>query len=162
MTWEPTETATLMFVRTGGKVLLIRKLKGMGKGLINGPGGRIEKNETPEQGAVRETQEELHVTPKDIQKAGELWFQFTDEYSLRCHVFTARGYEGTPASTDEAIPLWWEEDDMPYGQMWADDRIWYPLMVEGRNFVGRFLFAGDIMLGCEMDVSGPCEPARRL
>jgi 8-oxo-dGTP diphosphatase len=38
-TWKPRETATLMFVRMDGMVLLIRKLKGMGAGLINAPAG---------------------------------------------------------------------------------------------------------------------------
>ena len=33
-TWTPRETATLMFVRMDGMVLLIRKLMGMGAGLL--------------------------------------------------------------------------------------------------------------------------------
>ena len=36
--------------------------------------------------------------------------------------------------------------------MWADDRVWLPLMLAGRTFTGRFLFDGDTMLGCEMEV----------
>ena len=32
--WRPRETATLMFIRMDGMVLLIRKLQGMGAGLI--------------------------------------------------------------------------------------------------------------------------------
>ena len=79
-TWTPRETATLMFVRMDGMVLLIRKLMGMGAGLINAPGGRVDPGETPEQGAVREAQEELHVTPIGVRKAGELAFQFKDGY----------------------------------------------------------------------------------
>ena len=88
-TWTPRETATLMFVRMDGMVLLIRKLMGMGAGLINAPGGRVDPGETPEQGAIREAQEELHVTPIGGREAGVLAFQFKDGYSLRCHVFTA-------------------------------------------------------------------------
>lgn len=151
--WQPKETATLMFIRMDGMVLLIRKLQGMGAGLINAPGGRVEKGETPEAGAVRETQEELCVTPRNIKKAGELWFQFESGYSLLCHVYTGSDYTGTPTETPEAIPLWFDEREVPYGQMWADDRLWYPLMMEDRYFVGRFLFDDDVMLGCEMDVA---------
>ena len=151
-TWAPRETATLMFVRMDGMVLLIRKLKGMGAGLINAPGGRVDPGETPEQGATREAQEELHVTPVGVKEAGVLAFQFTDGYSLRCHVYTATSYEGVPTQTEEAIPLWIDEREMPYSQMWADDRIWYPLVMGGRRFSGRFLFDESIMLGCEMDV----------
>ncbi len=156
--WKPRETATLMFIRMDGMVLLIRKLKGMGAGLINAPGGRVDPGETPEQGAIREAQEELHVTPYDPHEAGVLEFEFTDGYSLRCHVYTATSYDGVPTETIEAIPLWIDEREMPYGQMWADDRLWYPLVLAGRKFRGRFLFDDEQMLGCELDVE-PAAPA---
>ena len=32
-------------------------------------------------------------------------------------------------------------------RMWADDRLWFPLMLAGQSFQGRFLFDGDILLG---------------
>lgn len=152
--WKPLETATLMFVRMDGMVLLIRKLKGMGKGLLNGPGGRVDPGETPAEGAVREAEEELQIRAIDVKEAGILNFQFTSGYSLRCHVFTAANYDGTPSQTPEAIPLWVDEREMPYGQMWADDRIWYPLILQGRYFEGRFLFDEGNLVGCEMDIEG--------
>ncbi|MBT4161861.1 MAG: NUDIX hydrolase, partial [Gammaproteobacteria bacterium] len=40
--WEPEEVATLLFVVRDGRVLLIRKKRGLGAGKINGPGGRLE------------------------------------------------------------------------------------------------------------------------
>jgi 8-oxo-dGTP diphosphatase len=156
--WQPVETATLIFVRTGGMVLLIRKRKGMGAGLLNAPGGRVDPGETPVEGAVREAREEVCITPLDPREAGVLNFRFTSGYSLRCHVFTASAYTGTPETTPEAIPLWMDEREMPYSQMWADDRIWYPLVLQNRHFTGRFLFDGAIMLGCELDVDPPSPP----
>ena len=62
--WKPGVLATLMFIidEPRGRVLLIRKKRGLGAGKINGPGGKLDPGETPEQCAVRETQEELHVT----------------------------------------------------------------------------------------------------
>ena len=57
--WQPTELATLCFVIRDGQILLIHKKRGLGAGKINGPGGRIESGETAEQGAIRETQEEV-------------------------------------------------------------------------------------------------------
>jgi 8-oxo-dGTP diphosphatase len=38
--------------------------------------------------------------------------------------------------------------------MWADDRVWLPLLLAGRRFSGRFLFDGDAMLGYDVE-SGP-------
>ena len=66
--------ATLMFIREGNDVLLMQKLRGIGAGKINAPGGKIESGETPLEGAIRETEEELLVTPLKPRKMGELFF----------------------------------------------------------------------------------------
>lgn len=149
-TWQPRETATLIFVVKDGRILLIRKKRGLGAGKINGPGGRIDPGETAVQGAVREAQEELHITPISPSLAGELLFQFVDGYALHGYVFKSTDFEGTPTETDEAAPLWVPLDQIPYTEMWADDQYWLPAMLEGRPFVGRFLFDGDAMLGYDL------------
>lgn len=152
--WQPTERATLLFVIRDGEVLLIRKKTGLGAGKINGPGGRIGADETDEAGAVREVEEELAITPTGVRKAGELFFQFTDGYALHGSVFTAAGFIGTPTETPEAAPLWFPVDAVPFGEMWADDRLWFPLMLAGRPFRGWFVFEGDAMLDARV-VPGP-------
>jgi len=102
--WKPTENAVLTFIEEGDKLLLIHKKRGLGAGLYNAPGGRIDPGETPLQAAIRETEEEVCVTPSHLKKAGVLDFAFTDGYSLHCHVFKTQTYVGTPAETDEATP----------------------------------------------------------
>jgi 8-oxo-dGTP diphosphatase len=149
--WQPKERATLLFVRRDDRVLLIHKKKGLGAGKLNGPGGRLEAGETPRQAAIREVKEEVCVTPTGVKPAGELLFQFVDGHSIHGYVFTATGCRGTPRETDEAIPVWAPVDALPYHRMWADDRVWMPLVLAGRSFTGRFLFDGDQMLGCDMD-----------
>ena len=160
-TWQPQQRATLLFVIRGGRILLIRKKKGLGAGKINGPGGRIDDGETPRQGAIREIGEELGVRPVDVRPSGQLSFQFVDGLSLHVHVFTATGFRGTLQETDEAEPLWFPVDRLPYEQMWADDAHWVPLMLQGKRFQGRFTFDGDRMLDHQLeadpDVSSPSE-----
>ena len=148
--WRPVERATLLFVIKDGQALLIRKKRGLGAGKINGPGGRLDPGETPEMCAVREVQEELRVTPTGVRSAGELLFQFADGHSIHGYVFTATDCLGSPQETDEAVPQWTPLDKIPYAEMWADDRIWIPLMIEKRPFRGRFLFDGDAMLGYDL------------
>ena len=149
-TWKPKERATLLFVIRDGQVLLIHKKRGLGAGKINGPGGRLDPGETPEACAVREVEEELCVTPTGLKAAGELKFQFADGHSIHGYVFTATGCSGEPKETDEAVPLWTPLDRIPFERMWADDRIWIPLMLAGQPFTGRFLFNKDAMLGYEI------------
>ena len=153
-TWVPQKNATLMFVVEPDRVLLIRKKRGLGAGKINAPGGHIDAGETPLQAAIRETQEELHVTPIDPVEYGTLAFQFVDGLSLFVHAFRADQHTGTPTETDEATPHWFSPDAIPFDDMWADDRVWLPHLLSRRSFKGRFLFDGDTMLGHHLDVDG--------
>ncbi len=158
--WQAHDIATLMFVIRGGEVLLIRKLRGLGKGKINAPGGRQEAGETLLEAAVRETREEVGVVPLAPRLRGDLRFEFVDGYRLECHVFSADGCEGDARASDEAIPLWTPLASIPYGEMWADDALWLPLMLSGRTpFSGRFVFEGDLM---HDHVLGAHDPAAAL
>jgi 8-oxo-dGTP diphosphatase len=145
-TWEPRERATLCFLIQDGQILLIRKKRGLGAGKINGPGGRIEPGEEPHECAVRETSEEVGLTPRNVQNRGELHFQFADGYSLHCAVFVAHEFTGELIETDEALPIWTPLDSIPYDQMWADDIHWLPGVIAGGTFRGYFHFDGEKML----------------
>jgi 8-oxo-dGTP diphosphatase len=151
-TWRAQDPATLVFVVKDGRVLLIRKKRGLGAGKINGPGGRLEDGETPEECALREVREELRVTPLDLRYAGENRFQFVDGYSIHAYVFLAPDVDGEPSETDEAVPLWTPVDDLPWDEMWEDDHLWLPLALDGIGFSGRYVFDGDTMLDHEVEI----------
>jgi len=154
--WQAVDKATLLFVVQNGKVLLIRKKRGLGAGKINGPGGKLDPFETAHQCAIREVQEELCISVNDALDVGRLRFQFIDAYSIDVQVFVATQFTGTPTETDEAIPLWFALDDVPYDEMWADDCIWLPRILAatdklggeqlGERIDGRFIFDGDRLL----------------
>jgi 8-oxo-dGTP diphosphatase len=157
--WKVTDTATLLFVVRGGEVLLIRKKRGLGAGKINAPGGRLEAGESPRECALRETQEEVGVIPTGVRERGELRFQFVDGYALHCHVFSADGCTGAAIETDEATPQWVSLAAIPYSEMWADDRLWLPMMLSGRTpFSGRFIFDGDTMVDHVIEARDPAAP----
>lgn len=151
--WRATDLATLVFVIDDGRILLIRKKRGLGAGKINGPGGRLDEGEGPMDCAVREVQEELLTTPTGVEPLGQLRFQFVDGYAIHVHVFRASGHEGEPRETDEATPIWTDLGAIPYDEMWADDRVWLPVLIEGRRFDGRFVFDGDRMLDFVLEVA---------
>jgi 8-oxo-dGTP diphosphatase len=144
--WTPRERANLCFILKNRQLLLIRKKRGLGAGKINAPGGKIEPGETALESAIRETQEEVGVTPLGVEKSGELFFQFADGYSLHCTVFLASDLEGDLVETAEAAPFWVHCEAVPYEEMWEDDQYWLPAMLEGKTFVGYFTFDGDRML----------------
>jgi len=151
--WKPREKGTLCFIIENGKILLIEKKRGLGAGKVNGPGGRIEVGETAEQGAIRETQEEVGLTPTGMEWAGELSFQFRDGYSLHVELYRASGWTGELCETDEAKPFWCSTSEIPYGRMWADDEQWMPRLLAGEKFRGWFEFDGDRMEWFRMEVA---------
>jgi 8-oxo-dGTP diphosphatase len=151
--WEPSETAVLCYVISDGQVLLINKKTGLGKGLVNAPGGRIEEGESPAEAAVRELQEEVGITPIEPYEVGRLSFLFTNGFSLSGRVFFAERYRGEPRESDEADPFWVPIDKIPYEKMWEDDRVWLPKALAGSYIEGRFIFEEEKMLSMKIDES---------
>ena len=39
-------------------------------------------------------------------------------------------------------PQWFSLKDIPFHKMWPDDKLWFPLLLEGKKFSGYFLFEG--------------------
>ena len=144
--WEGEMLATILFVIKDGRILLIEKKRGLGAGKINGPGGKIDPGETALEAAIRETQEELMITPHAPRKLGELRFSMSDCPDILCHVYRADDFSGTPTETDEAVPVWTALDAIPYHRMWEDDRHWLPLLLNRQSFLGRFVFDEDRLL----------------
>lgn len=151
--WKPTEYATLCFIMRDSRILLIRKKRGLGGGKINGPGGRLEAGETAMEAAIRETREEIGVTPTGVEEVGVLFFQFLDGYKLHVAVFAASGSEGDLIETDEATPIWTDIDSIPYNEMWQDDPYWLPLVIDRQRFRGFFVFDNDQLLSHRVDVT---------
>tara|TARA_Y100001970_G_scaffold193333_1_gene234959 strand:+ start:264 stop:758 length:495 start_codon:yes stop_codon:yes gene_type:complete len=145
-TWIPEETATLMFITMKNQVLLIHKKRGLGAGKINGPGGKIEHGETPLECAIRETNEELMINPLNVEPAGELFFHAEDMPRIHGYIFVATDFEGTPQETEEAIPIWFPIDDLPFDKMWDDDRLWLTQILNGQFVRGRFTFEAEKLL----------------
>lgn len=152
--WKAAEEAVLCCIRDKPtqQLLLIHKKRGLGAGLINMPGGRIEPGETAVEAAVRETREEVDLVVEKLAHRGDLYFQFTDGHSIRCFVFETQHWSGEPMETREAAPFWCSEKDIPYDRMWVDDSWWLPHLLAECRFQGRFVFDGYKMLSMSMDV----------
>ena len=143
----------LLFVVRGGEALLIHKKRGLGAGKINAPGGRIEPGEIARGGGdPRDARGGLRRRPRPRRRRGHLRFQFTDGYALARATFSPP----TPARASRTRPTRPSRSGLrstriPFDAMWADDRLWIPLMLAGRPFRGRFVFDGERMLDHEME-----------
>ena len=153
--WRPVNDAVLCFViresEQGKEVLLIHKKRGLGKGKINGPGGKLEVNEDFVDAAIRETKEEVGITPSNPKAMANLDFVFADGYSLSVRVFIATEHSGDATESDEATPFWCPLEDIPFERMWSDDRLWLGQVLSGASMSGRFVFDDDAMLWGEVE-----------
>ena len=159
-TWKAEMRATEVLVVRDGQILLIRKKRGLGAGKINGPGGRLEPDESVEACGVREVQEELCVTPTGVVWMADHRVQFVDGLTIHLDVFRADDIRGVPTETAEAEPHWFALDQIPYHEMWADTRLWIPWLLADRRCSGRFVFDGDTLLDHALrptDRTGPSE-----
>jgi len=150
--WVPQELTTLMFVVSDGHIVLMRKKRGLGAGKINGPGGRLEGDESALACAIRETREELLIEPRDVTSAGELSPPAEDHPRIPCSLPVATRYDGTPTETDEAIPLVLPVDAIPYDEMWPDNRYWLPMIIAGERVRGYSIFARQQLVDHHIDV----------
>lgn len=148
---------TLLFLRSEGRILLAMKKRRFGVGKWNGVGGKVEAGETYEQAAIRECQEEIGVTPKKIALRGELHFFDLPDVEHYCHIYVAYEWEGEPVETEEMRPKWFNEQDIPYDQMWPDDILWMPKFLNNIPFKGTVVIEDDNVKQCEINEVGSLE-----
>ncbi len=140
---------TLLVIRKNGKILLAKKKRGFGAGKFNGVGGKLEANETPDQAMIRETKEEINIVPLNFCRVGYIEYNeiMKGERSLVCmHLYLASDYIGEPQESEEVVPAWFDENNLPWSQMLGDDIYWYKYMLAGKKFKAKFVFDDDFNL----------------
>lgn len=141
---HPDIRRTLLLLTRDDEVLLAMKKRGFGEGLWNGVGGKIEAGETIEQAMVRETEEEIGVTPLNWTKVAELDFlqdaDAPEPWHMYVHAYTCDAWNGEPRESEEMRPQWFKTDAIPYHQMWDDDKFWLQHALKGEKLRGHFVF----------------------
>lgn len=127
---------TLGHIINRDKLLLKEATRGVSKGKWNGPGGKIDKGETPLDCIVREAYEETGITMVKPFYHGRLFFYMNGKRSLTFlgYLFSTRKFKGKLRSTEEGKVKWVKIKDIPYEKMWDDDKYWIELMLHGKKF----------------------------
>ena len=131
------KVATLAIIRQQDKVLLGLKKKGeIGTQTYNGPGGKVEPNETPLQCVIRETDEELGITldAESLEHIAIITFFAAGVPDFEVHVYLTSHFSGTPIETVDMIPEWFSVDNLPLDRMLESDHEWFSKAVAGEEF----------------------------
>ena len=136
--------ATLCLITAPGRILLGYKKRGLGKGLWNGFGGKLEPGESAKMAAERELYEEAGISSDSLLLCGKLFFSFDEDSQvpqlIEGFVYRSAEYKGEPVETEEMQPQWFALDQIPYEKMWDDDILWFPLFLKGICFLAYFHF----------------------
>ena len=136
---------TLCYPILEGRVLLAIKKRDFGKGKWNGPGGKVQPGESAEQAVIRETEEEAGVRVQRVEAVGtiESVFEAHPDWNNTCEVFVSHDLVGEAHETEEMRPQWFAFEDVPYDQMWEDDRHWLDKVLRGGRVSKRFYYDGE-------------------
>ncbi len=137
--------STLCFLDNGDKILLAMKKRGFGVGKWNGVGGKYDKEKGDKNivdTAIRETKEEIGVLADNLEKVAVLNFDFPykKEWNQSVHVFLAKSWLGDVSESEEMLPRWFKKNDLPYKEMWDDDKYWLHHVFSGKKMLANFVF----------------------
>ena len=94
-----------------------------------------------------------------MKERGILEFTFENGDHLVGHLFSAHTFIGSPQETEEMKPLWFDITEIPYSDMWPDDKLWLPLLLAGKNLQAKFHFKdNDVMLSHAIQQIPPVTP----
>lgn len=132
---------TLGFIVKDNKILLGHKKRGFGKGKWAGFGGKLKTGETIDNGMKREFKEESGLDIKKMTKAGiaEFMFLVSNEH-LFVHIYNITEYAGEVTESDEMKPKWFKIIDIPFDEMWPDNKLWIPYFLANEKFYGNFSY----------------------
>lgn len=145
--------ATVCFLSQRGKILLQKRPSHLRwAGRLNGPGGKIDSDETPVEAVTREVEEETALRLRSARSHGTLLLYFGNE-QLLVHVFSSADFSGRTRGSEGAL-RWYSSSAPPFDRMWPDQRHWLPLVLAGARIDGTCSYdeAGANLRSCTFKV----------
>ena len=138
----PTATLSIVKDKQNNRFLMIKHERGINKGFVNFPGGKLEPDETLEQCVRRETLEETGITVLNPKKVGYVEFPSMDFY---VHIFYSTEFTGEISGRAGEIQkaFWQDANHIPFDLMREADRVFLPRILSGENIKMRFNYDSD-------------------
>lgn len=147
--------ATLCYVRSNGKTLMIHRTKkdnDIHADKWNGLGGKLESGETPQECAIREVREESGLIVKNLVMKGILTFPLFDAIQdWYAFVFVVDDFAGKLIESPEGDLHWIDDEELYKLNLWEGDRVFLPWLEGDRFFSAKFLYHNGDYIGHEVD-----------
>ena len=127
---------TLCYLEKDGKYLMLHRTareQDVNKDKWIGVGGHFEEGESPEECLLREVKEETGYTLTSWRFRGIVTFCTETLCEYMC-LYTADGFEGTPAACDEGTLEWVPKEKALTLNIWEGDKIFFYLLSEEHPF----------------------------
>jgi ADP-ribose pyrophosphatase YjhB (NUDIX family) len=133
---------TICHMIKNGTILLIKEETGVNKGKWNAPSGEVAAGEKPEKSAIRNVfqQTGLYVNKALHHGTIRLFLNGKVEYSYKLHVFSSKVFTGNVKPNVAGETRWFNASEIPFYEMWADDKYWMNLILQGKKFDADFFF----------------------
>ena len=109
-----------------------KKENDLNEGKWIGVGGHIEKGETKEDTLKREIKEETNLDIQSFTYHGEIIFK-NDDYEEVMYLYTSDDFLGEMKPCDEGELHWVKKTDIMYLNLWEGDKVFLPLLIEGKK-----------------------------
>lgn len=146
---------TLCYIERGDEYLLLHRVKkenDLNRDKWIGLGGKMEADESPEEGMLREVREETGLTLTSWRYRGIVTFvsdMWEGEYM---HLFTADAFTGEVGVCDEGVLEWIRKADFAALPQWEGDKIFLRLLEEGAPFFSlKLCYTGEKLTAAALD-----------
>ena len=136
---SPKELAICHVIKNG-TLLLIKGEEGINKGKWNAPSGELASSEKPEKAAMRHAFQQTGLYVNKVVRHGtiRLFLNGKVEYDYKMHVYSTKLFSGDLKPNIKGEARWFNANDLPFYEMWADDKYWVNLVLEGKKFDADF------------------------
>ena len=128
---------TLCYIERRDEYLLLHRVKkenDLNRDKWIGLGGKLEADESPEEGMLREVREETGLTLTSWRYRGIVTFVSDTWEGEYMHLFTADAFTGEVGVCDEGVLEWIRKADFAALPQWEGDKIFLRLLEEGAPF----------------------------
>ncbi len=144
------KNTTLGYIERDGCYLLLHRIKkenDLNKDKWIGIGGKLEENESPEEGMLREAKEETGLTVYAPRYCGIVTFVSDVWEGEYMHLFHITDFDGQLCECDEGVLEWIPKERFTKLPQWEGDKLFLRLMQENIPFFSlKLQYEGDRLL----------------